>query len=301
MPARRQRVAAASAPVLAQTADSAFAKHLAPLGEHRSHHAPRTAPRPTARRRAAGTPARTTAECTFGRGRNAPGGRVRTGRTSAWSCDQDRQHAVVAASRASARCRSATSRCSISVASTRRPPVALCARAAGTGSATRRCRAGCPRPGVGRSARPPRGRSRGSRRATSVTFGGSAARSAATMSRSISTAVRRADPRRQPQRQRAGPGPISRNRSSGCGSIAADELVGPRRLEEVLAESLLRATLACQGSDVVQRFAAPVLLLDLLDLFLAHAEVVAELVDHGLGTQSRISSSSSHASSMGRW
>ena len=90
------------------------------------------------------------------------------------------------------------------------------------------------------------------------------------------------------------PGPISRNVSSAVGrERRAISLRDPGRLEEVLAESLPRpretgpiAVLDPSSSVRPERFAAPVALLDLLDLLLAQAEVVADLVnqrlaDHG--------------------
>ena len=48
------------------------------------------------------------------------------------------------------------------------------------------------------------------------------------------------DPRRQPQRQRAGAGPDLEEAIVGCGVDRRDELVRPRGLEEVLAETLSR-------------------------------------------------------------
>ena len=49
------------------------------------------------------------------------------------------------------------------------------------------------------------------------------------------------------------PGPISRNVSSGCGSIARDDLVDPRRLEEVLAEPLARRSADRLGGSTHRR------------------------------------------------
>ncbi len=92
------------------------------------------------------------------------------------------------------------------------------------------------------------------------------------------------DPRREAQRECAWSRAnlekaIGQPRGDGL-----DEPVGPRGLEEMLSELLLRPD-ACLAvaSHVVQRLTAPVLLFDFLNLFFAHAEVMSELVDDGLG------------------
>ncbi len=92
------------------------------------------------------------------------------------------------------------------------------------------------------------------------------------------------DERREPERERAR---ARTDLEKAIGRLRGDRLhqpVCPRRLEEVLSEPLLRPDArGDRASHVVQRFTAPVLLFDFLDLVFAHAEVVAELVDDGFG------------------
>ena len=164
--------------------------------------------------------------------------------------------------------------------------------AAGTESATRRCRAGCRR--RERARRRCAGveqRSRAAARATisrkspstTVTFGGARSRAAPPPGR---------DRSRTPTTRRAaaasgrvsapGPGPISRNVVRGCGAIARDHLVDPGRARGSAGRTASAPADGLGRSVVVVVVAAPVLLFDLLDLFLAQAEVVADLVDERL-------------------
>ena len=219
---------------------SAFDERLAPLHEHRADH--RLERRFVRHRDGAA------AETAAGRRPNEPSGarpegagRQRQQRPHVGvQLHEDRQHAVVAASRAARSMRSATSRCSIRVASTSRP--------------RRRCASmSANRIGeddvVGKVAGDADGRSDGERveieleevRLRRASRSAAACGAATRPSRrSISMAVSRATRGASRERQRSGPGPISRKRSSGCGSIAATTLSAHAASQEMLAVSLLR-------------------------------------------------------------
>ena len=240
MPARAQRVARRHAARARRTAPARCRSIF-----RRCVNIDRTIASNTARRRV-GTAggrnvSRTTAEWTFGAGRNAPGGSVSSRPDVGVQPGSDRQHAVVAGAG-----RGHQPLGHLALQHQRR--VRACGRwldarrAAGTGSATRCCRAGCRRPAA---AQPPAsggdveveevGLRRGSR------WRAAAARAPPTISRSISTAVRCATRGASLIVSAPGPGPISRNRSVGRRRDRRDQLVGPGRLEEVLAVTFLRA------------------------------------------------------------
>ena len=198
----------------------------------------------------AGTRSRTTAEWTFGGGRNAPGGSVSS------RLDVGAQRRQDASARRSRRCpggassRSATSRCSISVASRRARPSRTRASSSlnriGDDDVVGEVAGDADRatPTGGAPARPAAsGRSRrGSRPRRPSAFGGARAREARRPGRDRSrrrAPCRRARPAGSVSAPR--PGPISRNGSSALrADRRADHLGDPRRLEEVLAEALAR-------------------------------------------------------------
>ena len=182
--------------------------------------------------------------------------------------------------------RSATSRCSMTVASgsdaPRRP-----ARAGARGWASTRCRAGCP----------PRARGAGAERAaatsasrksamTTVACAGTRAARAGARSRSISTATSRPTRGARASVSAPRPGPISRKVSVGEGAMAAITLstqAGSRKCcpKRFLGRSWSRSSpdappssSSSSSSSSAAGFAspaAPVALLDLLEFFLATA------------------------------
>ena len=207
-----------------RTARSALRERLAPLREHRPHH--RSNSGLVRRAATAGRPERRAARPPSGPW--APAGT----RPAAASAAAGRRRAAARGWPARrSRCvpgrrlePSATSRCSISVASTSRPLLAMRAEQ------PEQDRRGDV---VGQVAGDPERRLARQRRqieleevarAPASTFGGSRGASAATMSRSISTAVRCATRGASRSVSAPGPGPISRNRSVGRGSIAATSL-----------------------------------------------------------------------------
>src|SRR5439155_10037307 len=100
---------------------------------------------------------------------------------------------------------------------------------------------------------------------TTVRFGGAAARSDAARSRSISNAVTCLAASASGLVSAARPGPISMNSSSGFGAIAA------------MTFAIHAGSRKCWPNRL--RAVIPVLLFDFFDLFLAHPEVVADLVN----------------------
>ena len=134
---RPRRTAAASTPVGRSRGPSRPLRDgLAPLGERGCAPAGTTSvgrvtPAGRGRKRS-----RTSADRTVGTGRKAPGGRARSGSTSARERGQQGEHAVVAGARAGPTSRSATSACSISVASVSAGMGRGHSAAAGRGSAT---------------------------------------------------------------------------------------------------------------------------------------------------------------------
>ena len=228
----RRAPSPASTPALDARTASARCQRLAPLGEHRPHHARRTA---AGRRSSTGggrNASRTTAECTFGGGRNAPAAATAAASHRRASAGQtvSTPYSPVPALATS---RSATSFCSISVAS-RTPPV-VAASSSSAKQDRRRDVVGKVADdadliaGLGRRAEPVRRRSRRGRPSrtspcTTVTFGSAAAR-----------APRR--DRDRPRRRAAGrpappagaviaprPGPISTNDRRASAPSAATSL-----------------------------------------------------------------------------
>src|SRR5262245_56980487 len=79
-----------------------------------------------------------------------------------------------------------------------------------------------------------------------------------------------------------GPGPISTNTSSRFGSMARTTLSAQAGSRKCCPNFFLARGFAVTVVVVLVVLAAPVLLFDFLDLFLAEAEVVADLVDQRL-------------------
>ena len=283
-------------PIEAATASSAFAsvfrRRVNTACDQRARTRVAVADRRLGRRESAGG---RRADWTFGGGRNAPGGSVSTRSTSARWPIRTRQHAVVAACRA-------------------RPPAGRRPPAAASASRRRAARpSSCSveqleqdRRGdvVGQVAGDANGRSalarreqlgdreidaRGNRPRRPCTFGGARVakrgreiaidldgddRAGARGQRARQRAAARADLEERLVRLRV------RSPRSPCATQAGSRKCWPKRLRAAHATRPARRS-------VVSVVAAPVALLDLLDLFLAQAEVVADLVNQRLADRRR--------------